>query len=192
MSRRAWLVTGVVAVALVGSCVAVLPPFILPQPVYWLVYGWRYPSERTCGDAVMTDYGPDCGIWRYRLCFDELVISRSQNHVYHVHGKQNAELEIKFNILLNSNSNVWVAPWATDIIARVEVRMASGATFKSKQGVLKEWRWGGPLGSNFRFVASETYVPQGTEDCDVIVDITSTYATELDSAKFVAMGGGWN
>jgi transposase len=59
---------GRVVWTLLLACIGLLaiwPAFLMPRGLYELVYGWRYPKVRDCGDAILTDSGPGASADRY-------------------------------------------------------------------------------------------------------------------------------
>lgn len=65
MKKR--LITGLAITGIVILATLALPPFLLPAPVYDLMYGWRYPKSWDVGDAWIEDRGPDRATKRYRV-----------------------------------------------------------------------------------------------------------------------------
>ena len=54
------MIIGIVFVA-----TALFVPFLLPKPIYQVIYGWRYPKQLQAGDGVVKDAGPRSAIHRY-------------------------------------------------------------------------------------------------------------------------------
>jgi len=64
--RKKLIIAGVLSAGF-AAAIAVCPPFCMPGPVYWVVYGWRYPQTTVTPIGGLTDHGPVVGIWRYQL-----------------------------------------------------------------------------------------------------------------------------
>jgi hypothetical protein len=74
-----------VALAVVAaSFVAIALPFLLPNWLYWVLHGWRYPAVTQAGDAVLTDYGPNRAIDRYVIDLGPIDLSAPSGHAYTV------------------------------------------------------------------------------------------------------------
>lgn len=57
--RLPWIVYPGFLVGVIGLALFLVPPFLLPAPIYDSVYGWRFPQGWECGDALVTDRGPN-------------------------------------------------------------------------------------------------------------------------------------
>lgn len=73
MSRRLRITIGAIVLAGVAA-LAVWPPFLMPSRLYEIIYGWRYPIVRSCGDGTLTDRGPGASADRYVVDYGHLAL----------------------------------------------------------------------------------------------------------------------
>jgi len=86
LRRVLWSLLGcLLALALItGGFVVIALPFTLPDWLYWVIHGWRYPAVSQAGDAVLTDDGPRSAVDRYVIDLGPINLSVPGARVYTV------------------------------------------------------------------------------------------------------------
>ena len=67
-----------------GGFVVIALPFLLPDSLYWVIHGWRYPAVSQVGDATLSDDGPRSAVDRYVIDFGPIDLSAPNVRTYTV------------------------------------------------------------------------------------------------------------
>ena len=199
MSRGSALL--VLAAVIVALILAIWPPFMLPDSLYQLIYGWRYPAERKCGDVMLIDGGPAVPFDRYTVDFGGMNLGLEQELLIEV-----CELPKDYMVLgleLEPTAEEALAletfPYDTeklrDTTVSVSLMTENGETVVEHHGSLRDrWRWSTGSTSETRFLYGDGMVftpakDDGRYQLRVVVLPSDTLSET--QAQLVLRGGGW-
>ena len=201
--------------------IAVTAPFLLPVPVYNVIYGWQYPKQWQVGDGMIKDAGPMNASRRYTVELANLVKPESMALTLQLTSLPEVELTLGFNIQVSS-SDVTILE-TKPISARVHLRVENekGDVVIDQNAPLNEWVWSGATSQktktfvyargemrevslddgSFRYESLNIkpdagwgtyFTPRRTGRYTVKLKIHGLNSnTQLDEFRLVAYGGGW-
>jgi hypothetical protein len=218
--RKALLVGSlVVGVALVA--VAIAAPFLLPEPVYDAIYGWRYPKLWKVGDGVAKDAGPLYAANRYTVELADLRKSEVTSLKLQLTSLPEVEFTLGFDIRARLPGDAILDTKPISAPAHLVVENERGEVVIDQRAPLNQWVWSGAINrksESFVYArGDEREIPIGAgtirrERTNLKADEGwGTYFTprrdgrytvnlkiqardskvQLDDFRLVAYGGGW-
>lgn len=134
-------VIGVSAIALIVGVACLVPSFLLPTPVYDMLYGWRYPKQWIAGDAVIKDLGPDAASRRYSVDLGNVTEFGEEPRAYGLRDLPRTKLVI--GLLVEGsvgNEPLWLSKPVRATVKLV-VTDSRGRLVISEEAPLNEWVW---------------------------------------------------
>ncbi len=179
-------------VLIIGICL--LPPAIMPAPVYEVVYGWRYPKIWQCDSANVTDKGPASGIDRYIVSLGKIDFSQEKQYSWNLCKLPAEKMFCGFNITL-SKSRAWTLESSAtrDSIVSLQLYGEDGQVLFEESGPLgSEWIWSGPYDEHTVFVYRDTGFQANPDQTYTLeVQLSPQLAAKDIVATVVLTGGGW-
>jgi len=193
------ITVAVLALACVGL-LAVWPAFLMPRSLYALVYGWRYPKVRDCGDAVLTDNGPGSSADRYVADYGYLQLDTETELTLSLCTLPREWMALGLALELPGQDKLddEVREFRTDRIRAVEVAASltdeSGRAVFTHNGPLGDrwtWSYGYPPASAFIYADDTMFVPELRKAYEVRISISPAESSTGIRARLVVKGGGW-
>lgn len=218
---RKVLLVGSLVVAGAFLAIAIATPFLLPKPVYDVIYGWRYPKVWNVGDGMASDAGPWYAMNRYVVELANLRQPELTSLKLQLTSLPEVELTLGFDIHASSSRETILDTKPISALAHLLVVNERSEVVIDQRAPLDRWVWSGAVSRK-----SETFVyargdwreiPIGPgtvrqERANIKADEGwGTYFTprhdgrytvtlsiqgrdprvKLDDFRFVAYGGGW-
>jgi hypothetical protein len=218
--RRA-LIASTLVVAAAAIAIVVVTPFLLPAPIYHVIYGWRYPKAWKVGDAVATDLGPRYAIDRYRVELADLRKPEVTTLKLHVTSLPEVELILGFDVHVSAFSEAILDAKPIRALTHLRVVNENGQVVIDHRAPLSQWVWSGAINQRSKsFVyarGDEREIPIGDDTVRLeraqvkADDGWGTYfvprddgrytislnieargpGVKIDNFRLVAYGGGW-
>ncbi len=202
---RKLLVYIAASLAAVAATLMLWPAFLMPRPVYAVVYGWRFPRLYLVGDGRMTDLGPAAAIDRYTVAFEPESLQVPGRLQATLHDLPRERLTLGFIVRGTSPPPTWqTKPVRATVTATL--RDERGAVIIDERGPLTDWTWSGAGSApsqSFVFRAGVTAQtrPDGGWGTYFVARHAATYTLEvvatgdpLPAGVHLAVsmrGGGW-
>ena len=142
--RRALLV-GSLVVGTVVLAIVIAPPFLLPGPIYDVIYGWRYPKQWQVGDGWVTDAGPGYAARRYTVDLADLRQPDFASLKLQVTSLPEVELTMGFEVHASSPSDAILDTKPISAVAHLQVVNETGEVVIDQRAPLNQWVWSGAL-----------------------------------------------
>jgi hypothetical protein len=142
---RRVLIVGAVVVGSALLAIVIVAPFLLPTPIYDVIYGWRYPKQWNVGDGVAKDAGPSHATRRYTVDLADLRRSDVTTLKLQVTSLPEVELTLGFEVHASSPSD---AIWDTKPISaltHLQVVNEHGQIVIDQRAPLNQWVWSGAV-----------------------------------------------
>jgi len=215
------LIVGCLVVGGTLAAVAIGAPFLLPEPIYYAIYGWRYPKQWKAGDGMAKDAGPSFASNRYTVDLADLRKPEVTNLRLQLTSLPEVELTLGFDIHASSPGEAIWDSRPISALAHLLVENERGDVVIDQRAPLSQWVWSGAVdrkSESFVYArGQEREVPVGPgtvrlERANVKADNGwGTYFTPrrdgqytvnlkiqgrdpkmtLDNFRLVAYGGGW-
>ena len=189
------------ALALVGiGVLAVWPAFLMPRGLYELVYGWRYPKDQECGDAIFTDAGPRVAGDRYVADYGYVGLDAETEMTLNLCALPREWMVLGLTLELPGNDKlpIEVEQFKEDRVRDVEVAVSltdeNGRTVLAHDGPLGDhwvWSYGYSPASAFIYAYDTMFVPQSREAYELRISISPSASSTDTRARLVVKGGGW-
>jgi hypothetical protein len=197
VSRRLKITVGAIVLAF-GGLWAIWPVFLLPPAVYDLVYGWRYPKVRPCGDATLTDAGPGAADDRYVIDFGFLPLDAETDKTFQLCALPREWMAVGLDLELPGGQplDVEVERSKEQTLHSVELSVSladrNGRVVISRAGALGGWTWsyGYPRGSAFVYSRDSMFAPKRRQTYMLHVAVLPGNATGA-RGRLLVRGGGW-
>jgi|GEM_PF-6305437 len=215
------LLVSLLIVGIAFVAIATVAPFLLPDPIYKVIYGWRYPKQWQAGDAMVKDAGPRQAVNRYTVFLADLQKTETTDLSLQLTSLPEVKLSLGFDIHMDSSETlIWdIKPVSALVHLRVENE--KGELVIEQRAPLNQWVWSGKTNLKAKsFVYAQGKTIEIPAEADTFrvepVDVKAdggwgTYFTprqeghytvslkiqglnansELDEFRLVAYGGGW-
>lgn len=200
MSRRLKIALVVGVVAAVGA-LAIWPPFLMPSGLYEIVYGWRYPVVRECGDGTLTERGPAVSSDRYVVDFGYVSLDRQTESTLVLCGlpRDWMVLGLEYEVPEEARSALDAGELSDIGIHDVEVGASvaeheSGITIVSHEGQLgNQWIWshGHPTRPAFLYSSDTMFAPTAGRTYEIRIAVAPGDNSTDARARLLVKGGGW-
>ena len=193
----------IILAALVAACIGLLaiwPAFLMPRALYELVYGWRYPKVRDCGDAILTDTGPGASADRYVADYGYLSLDAEIDRTFRLCAlpREWMVLGLALELPGEDKLHVEVEQFRTGRVRAVEVAVSvtdeSGRAVFAHNGPLGDhwvWSYGYPPASAFIYAYDTMFVPQPRRAYELRISISPSDSSTGTRARLIVTGGGW-
>ncbi len=196
MIRGALLKTVVVAIVVVTIPAAGLllcPPFLLPDFLYDVAYGWRYPKETAAGDTILVDMGPAAASIRYQI--DIAIPSGAEpSGTVNLGGLPKVRFFVGALLPTSGQASGWADDWQRLRRTRFSISVAdrAGNVVASHAGFMGgDWIWSGPYGQGAFLYALDTGFNPSPR-MEYVLDYEFKGAGELPNGTIIRIeGGGW-
>lgn len=138
----------IVASVLVGGtlmAVAIGAPFLLPGPIYDVLYGWRYPKQWQAGDGVAKDAGPLYAANRYTVELADLRKPEVASLKLQLTSLPEAELTLGFDLRASSPGDAILDTKPVSALAHLRVENERGDVVIDQRAPLDQWVWSGAI-----------------------------------------------
>ena len=188
-----------VTLAFIGL-LAIWPAFLMPHALYQLVYGWRYPTIRACGDATLTDAGPASSADRYVADYGYLPLDAETNLRFKLCALPREWMVLGLDLELPGQDKLGteIEQFRTGRVSAVEVAISltdeSGRAVVAHDGPLEDhwiWSYGYPPASAFLYAQDTMFVPQSRAAYELRISIWPSDSSTGTRARLVVKGGGW-
>ena len=197
MSRRLKITAGAIALAFVGL-LAIWPAFIMPPAVYELIYGWRYPKARGCGDATLTDAGPGAADDRYVIDFGFLPLDAEIEKTVQLCAlpREWMAVGLALDLPAEERQDIEVERFKKHTVHGAELGISvtdrNGRTVVSHKGALGGWTWSyGPPTSAFVYATDSMFAPTGRQTYMLHVSVLPGASVTGARGRLLVKGGGW-
>lgn len=191
MMKKTVLVATIV-VTLAAALVLITPPFILPEPVYEFVYGWRYPKQWNAGDAEVVDNGPGTANGRFTIRIELPPQTGDFRREISLTNLPREEFTMGLLVPLEVAGS-WKREWdtlseTTLVITAID---ESGSIIASHDGPMGgEWTWSGPYGDKaFVYCLETQFEADPTQQYTVSLFITAAETLPTNTAVHFQAGG---
>jgi hypothetical protein len=147
--RRA-LIVGCLLVAAGVLAIVIVTPFLLPAPIYDVIYGWRYPKLWNVGDGVATDAGPRYARHRYTVDLADLRKPGVTTLSLQVTSLPEVELTVGFDIQANSPGAAIFDAKPIRASTHLQVVNEKGQVVIDHRAPLDQWVWSGAVNQRSR------------------------------------------
>jgi len=165
----------------------------MPDPMYEVFYGWRYPEVWECGNVVVTDVGPQASHNRYIAHLGPLPLNEQIEKSYTLCELPNDHLFLGLSVDLG-DANERGLEWEQlkDVVVSVRAVDSSGSVVFSHNGPLGgRWTLSGPYPDG-AFLYGETELqPRPGEAYKLYVTVTPRTSVARIQARLNIRGGGW-
>ena len=218
---RSALIASTLVVVAAALAIVVVTPFLLPAPIYHVIYGWRYPKAWKAGDGVATDAGPRYATDRYRVDLADLRKTDVTALKLQVSSLPEVEMILGFDVQATAPSEAILDTKPMRAVAHLQVVNEKGQVVIDHRAPLNQWVWSGainqrsksfiyargeqreiPIGSNtVRLERAQVradegwgtyFVPRDDGRYTISLNIEARDpGTRLDNFQLVAYGRGW-
>jgi len=199
VSRRRKIAVGAIVLAFVGL-LAIWPAFLMPYGLYELVYGWRYPQVRACGDAMLTDAGPGAAGERYVIDLGNLPLDSQVEKTCRLCAlpREWMAVGLKLDLPGEDRLDVEVERFRKNTLHGAELTVSvtdhNGRTVVAHKGALGvDWIWsyGYPPASAFVYATDSMFAPTSREPYTLHVAVAPGALVVDARAHLLLTGGGW-
>ena len=181
---------------------ALWPAVLMPNLIYQVVYGWRYPDVRACGDATATDYGPRAAYNRVIVELKEIDLGAEGAYSFSLCELPDEQLTFGLVLPLPERTRERpdiVGEAKSSDVGTVKVELSiideEGQLLFSHGGQLEEWIWGygatSPDGAAFIYPLRLRFTPNKARNYQLELAISPGLQRVAVKAQLMASGGGW-
>jgi len=173
---------------------------MMPRGLYQVIYGWRYPTVRDCGDAVLTDVGPGAAGDRYVADFGYLAFGAETETTFKLCALPREwmalglDVELPGKDRLDVEVNQFKEGTLHDVKVAVSLADQNGRTVLTHEGALGEswvWSYGSALNSAFVYNQYTMFIPRRGQTYELRVSVVPADRSTDARARLVVNGGGW-
>ncbi len=176
-----------------GAIILVMPPFILPSPIYAAVYGWRYPKNWSVGDAQIVDNGPGTAFARFTVDIELPEKSDDPRKIILLANLPPEEFTVGLSIP-TSGIELWSVKQEVFDQTTFEIRVSDkeGPVVASHKGlIIGEWTWSGPyLDRTFVYNHGSEFVAESTHEYELTILVKPAGVLPVGSTVRL-LAGGW-
>ena len=176
------LLAGAVVIGIALLAITIVTPFLLPKPIYDVIYGWRYPRVWKVGDGVATDAGPWYATHRYTVDLADLRQPKWKTLKLQVTSLPETELTVGFELHASSPSDAILDTKPISALAHLQVVNERGEVVIDQRAPLNQWVWSGAISRK-----SESFVYARGEQREIPI---GSGTVRLERAK-VKADEGW-
>lgn len=137
------LLVGFIITSTLVLIVSLSLPFLLPGPIYEMLYGWRYPKTWSVGDGVIEDSGPRTANRRYTIELADLKNADSRIVELQINSLPESEFTIGFDIQIDSTTGPLLEVKPVSTIVHIRVVNENGEVVIDEESPLNKWVWSG-------------------------------------------------
>lgn len=143
MKKR--LLVGFIITATLILIVPLSLPFLLPDPIYEMLYGWRYPKTWSVGDSIIEDSGPRTANRRYTIELADLKNADSRIVDIQINSLPELEFTIGFDIQSDSTTDPLLDVKPVAATVHLKVVNENGEVVIDEESSLNKWVWSGTV-----------------------------------------------
>ena len=209
MMTKTKLITSVLIIAGLIGLLFLIPPFLLPNQVYKVLYGRQYPKVTYAGDAKLTDVGPNAASDRWVAEMGRFTNKDNGTYEYILADLPMTAFTIGFDVFGSAKEPLIDSKPVTSYI-RVHMVNRNGGVVIDESAPLNQWTWSGAIGEpNEAFVYRRgtdneekdihdggwgtVFDPSQNSEYKVTLTMEPIQKTSENEflLVFVARGGGW-
>jgi hypothetical protein len=184
---------GIIAV-IVAIVLSFWPPGLMNDFLYQSIYGWRYPKESQCEDAVAIDYGPGESRMRYVVQLGSVELKQSVVESLTLCALPEEKLFFGMSFELAENRKVDIEREAAKSVV-IAVRLydeTNNIVFEDSGSMGEDWYWTLYRRGNVAFVYGDTaFMPDKDARYKLDFKVLSKEKHDDFRVNIGLVGGGW-